>query len=74
MPCMGCEGYQSGEVLISLQQPQACYPQLPASESLQIEYAVKLQGGDGIEEGSPDPSDEDDNAQEPPEGGSQGIT
>ena len=56
-----------------MQQPQALYPQLPTSESVQREYAVKPQGGDGIEEGIPDPSDEDDNAQEPP-GGSQGIT
>ena len=44
------------------------------SESLQREYAVKLQGGDGIEEGSPDPSDENDNAQKPTGGGSQGLT
>ena len=35
---------------------------------------VKLQGRDGIKEGSPDPSDENDYAQEPPGGGSQGIT
>ena len=34
----------------------------------------KERGGDGIEEGSPDPSDEDDNAQEPSGGGSQGVT
>ena len=61
-------------MLLPLQQPQALHPQLPLSESLQREYAVKLQGGDGIEEGSPDPSDENDNAQEPPGGGSQGIT
>ena len=33
----------------------------------------KLQGGDVIEEGSLGPSDENDNAQEPPGGGSQGI-
>ena len=38
------------------------------------EYTVKPQGGDGIKEGSPDSLDEDDNAQEPPGGGSQGIT
>ena len=38
------------------------------------EYTVKLQGGDSIEEGSPDPSDENDNVQEPQGGGSQGIT
>ena len=36
--------------------------------------AVKLQGGDGIKEGSLDPSDEDDNIQEPPGEGFQGIT
>ena len=72
---MGHEGCPSGgEVLLPLQQPQALHPQLPASESLQIEYAVKLQGGDSIKEGSPDPSDENNNAQEPPGGGSQGIT
>ena len=46
-----------------VQQPQALYPQLPTSESLQREYAVKLQGGDDIEEGNLDPSDEDYNAQ-----------
>ena len=33
-----------------------------------------MQGGDSIEEGSLDPSGEVDNAQEPPGGGSQGIT
>ena len=43
------------------------------SESLERQYAVKLQGGDSIKEGSPGPSDENDNAQEPPGGGSQGI-
>ena len=75
MPCEGREGCPSqGEALLSLQQPQALYLGLPASESLQREYAVKLQGGDSIEEGSLDPSDEDDNTQEPPGGGSQGIT
>ena len=71
---MGHEGCPSGEVVLSLQQPQALYPQLPASESLQREYAVKPQGGDSIKEGSPDPSGESDNAQEPLGGGSQGIT
>ena len=38
------------------------------------ENTVKLQGGDGIEEGIPDPSGENNNAQEPPGGGSQGIS
>ena len=42
---------------------------LPAGESLDREYAVNLQGGDGIKEGSPDPPDEDNNAQEPQGGG-----
>ena len=40
---------------------------MPTSESLQREYAVKPQGGDGIKEGSLDPSGESDNAQEPQE-------
>ena len=54
-PCMGCEGCPSGgEVLPSLQQLQALYLWLPASENLQRKYAVKLQG-DGIEEGSQTP-------------------
>ena len=35
---------------------------------------LTCKGGDGIKEGSLDPSDEDDNAQEPPGGGSQGVT
>ena len=47
---------------------------MPARESLQREYAVKPQGGDGIKEGSLDPYNENDNAQEPPGGGSQGVT
>ena len=65
---MGCEGCPSGgEVLLPLQQPQALYLQLPTSGSLQTEYTVKLQGGDGIKEGSPDPSDENDNAKNPQE-------
>ena len=34
---------------------------------------LKLQGGDSIEEGSLNTSDENDNTQEPPGGGSQGI-
>ena len=72
---MGHEGCPSGgEVLLPLQHPQALHLQLPTGESLQIEYTVKLQGGDDIKEGSLDPSDENDNAQEPPGGGSQGIT
>ena len=71
---MGHEGHPSGgEALLPWQQYQALHQQLPTGESLQGEYAVKVQGGDSIEEGSPDPSDEDDNAQEPPEGGSQGV-
>ena len=41
--------------------------------SLQGEYAVKLQGGDGVKEGSLDPSDKTNNTQEPPGGGSQGV-
>ena len=57
-----------------MQQPRALHLQLPTGETLQREYAVKLQGGDDIKEGSPGPSDENNNAQEPPEGGSQGIT
>ena len=61
-------------MLLSLQQPQALYLQLPAIESLQREYAVKLQGEDSIKEGNLDPSDEDDDAQEPPGEGSQGVT
>ena len=70
----GHDGSPSGgEVLLSLQQPQVLYLQLPTSESLEREYTVKLQGGDGIEEGSPDPSDEDTNTQEPPGGGSQCV-
>ena len=72
---MGCEGCLSGgEVLLPLQQPRGLHMKLPASESHQREYAVKLQRGDGIRKGSPDPSGENDNTQEPPEGGSQGIT
>ena len=72
---MGREGCPSGEeVLLPLQQLGALHLQLPAGESLQGEYAVKLQGGDGIEEGSLDPSDEKDNVQEPQGGGFQGIT
>ena len=72
---MGHEGYPSeGEVLLPLQQPQALHTWLPAGESLQGEYAVKQQGGDSIEEGSLDPSDENDNAQELPGGGFQGVT
>ena len=39
---------------------------MPAGESLQGEYPVKPQGGDGIKEGSLDPSEENDDAQEPP--------
>ena len=71
---MGHEGYPSGgEVLLSLQQPQALYPWLPTSEDLKGKYAVKPKGGDVVKEGSLDPSDESDNAQEPPEGGFQGI-
>ena len=54
--------------------PEHFAPQLPTGEGLQREYAVKLQGGDGIEEGSPDPSDENNKAQEPPGGGFQGVT
>ena len=46
---------------------------LSISESLERKYAVKLQWGDGIEEGSPGPSDKNDDAQEPPKGGFQGI-
>ena len=42
--------------------------------SLERKYAVKLQGGDGIKEGSSGLSDKDNDAQEPPKGGSQGIT
>ena len=42
-------------MLLSLKQPQALYPQLPASENLQRQYTVKPQGGDGVKEGSPDP-------------------
>ena len=57
-----------------MQQPKGLHLQLHTGESLRGEYTVKLEGGDGIEEGSPDPSDENDNAQEPPGGGSQGIT
>ena len=45
---------------------------MPAGENLKRKYAVKLQGGDGIEEGTLGPSDED--AQEPLGGGSQGVT
>ena len=67
-PCKGCEGCPSGEeALLSLQQPQALYPWLTASESLERKYAVKLQRGTASQEGSPDPSDEDNNAQEPQE-------
>ena len=72
---MGHEGHSSGgEVLLQLQQLQALHLWLPAGEKLQGEYTVKPQGGDDIEEGSPDPSDENDNAKEHPGGGSQGIT
>ena len=75
MPCKGHEGCPSGgEVLLSLQKPRALYLQLPTGETLEREYAVKLQGGEGIKEGTPDPSDEDDNAQEPPGGGSHSKT
>ena len=74
MPCVGHEGCPSGEVLLSLQQPQALYLGLPTSESLVREYTAKLQGGDGIKEESPDPSGESDNAEECSGGGSQGIT
>ena len=51
---MGHEGCPSGgEVLLPLQQPQALYPQLPTTESLQREYTVKLQGGESVQEGTP---------------------
>ena len=68
----GCPS--GGEMLLPLQQPQALHLQLPAGEILQSEYAVKPQGGDGTKEGSLDISHENDTAQEPPGGGSQGIT
>ena len=48
--------------------------QLPIGESLKRKHAVKLQGGDSVEEGSLGPSDKDDDFQEPPGGCSQGIT
>ena len=63
----GREGCQSSrEALLPLQQSQTLHLQLPTGESLQEEYAIKPQGGDGVKEGSLDPSDENDNAQEPP--------
>ena len=36
-------------------------------------YTVKWQGGDGIEEGSPDPSDNSQHFEEPPDRDSQGV-
>ena len=47
--------------------------QLPISKSIKSEYAVKLQGRDGTEEGSLGPSGESDHTQNPPGGGTQGI-
>ena len=47
---------------------------LSKSEGLKGQCSVKLQGGDGIKEGSLSPSDESSNAQEPQGGGSHGIT
>ena len=46
--------------------PEPFHPQLTTHEDLEEKYAVKLQGGDGIEEGSLDPSDKNHNTQEPP--------
>ena len=74
-PCEGHEGCPSGgETLLSLQQPWALYPWLSTNESLEREYAVKLEGGDSVKEGSMDPSSEVYNALEPSGGGYQGIT
>ena len=47
--------------------PKHFIPDCLPHESLQREYAVKLQGGDSIKEGSPGPSDENDNTKEPQE-------
>ena len=54
--------------------PRALYPRLPIGGSLKEKYAVKLQGGGGIAEGSLGPSDKDNYTQESQGGGSQGIT
>ena len=42
-------------------------------EDFEGKHTVKLKGGDGVKEGSPDPSDKTNDAQEAPGGGSQGI-
>ena len=52
------------------QREKCCYY---CSSLEQRKTPVKQQGGDGIKEGSPDPSDNSYHTEEPPDGGSQGI-
>ena len=47
--------------------------QLPTHKDFQGKETVKWQGGDGFNEGSPDPSDNNQCHEEPPDGGSQGV-
>ena len=46
---------------------------MSAHEDFARKYTVKLQEGDGIKEGSPNPSDQIHNTKEPPDRGSQGV-
>ena len=57
-----------------MKQPRAFYPQLSVNEDCQRQETVKWEGGDGDGEGSPDPSENDEHCEEPPAGGSRGIT
>ena len=52
------------------EQPGTFYLQLPTCKDFQRKETVKQEGGDGIDEGSPDPSDNDKCCEEPPDGGS----
>ena len=46
---------------------------MPASKDFQGKETLKWQGGHSINEGSPDPSDNNQCCKEPPDGGSQGV-
>ena len=61
-------------MLLPLQQPRAFYLQMSINEDHQKQETVKWEGGDGDGEGSPDPSESDEHHEEPPTGGSRGIT
>ena len=61
-------------MLLPLQQPKAFYLQLSVNEDCQRQETVKREGGDSDGEGSLDPSESDECHEEPPTGGSRGIT